>query len=138
MSLFEITYLTRKSFHRRGIHARGLLVHCVQATHECNGLSVPSGRSKVYFFIAVGVLAERGARPHRSARGAPRPSLGRRNLRSVGLDKTADRIFIICNLHGEVRLVKSLSQGLECVAHFTRVCTRMAGSVRNLHNSRFD
>lgn len=91
----------------------------------------------MYFFIAVGVLAERGARPHRCARGAL-PSLDRRNLRSVGLDKTADRIFIICNLHGEVRLVKSLSQGLERVANFTRVCTRTVGWVRNLHNSHFD
>ena len=73
-------------------------------------ISVPTGRSKVYFFIAIGIVTEKGrgrGPAHIVVQEGLLPFLGCRNLRSVELDKTTDRIFIICNLHGEVRLVKS-------------------------------
>jgi len=73
------------------------------------------GRNETrYTFLYPWGGSVEGARPHRSARGAsspfPLPSVGQ-NLRSVEFDKTTDRIFIICNLHGAICLVKPLSRG---------------------------
>jgi len=83
-------------------------------------------RSEVYLFIAVGG-PRRGGPPTSQREGCTVPfplplASVAENLRSVGLDKTSDRIFIICNLHGAIRLVKPLSRDtLERVANFTRV-----------------
>lgn len=121
----------------RWTRARGILAqHRVYAAGDIrvNGLNVPTETEArgVLFYTRRG--SSRRGPP--TSRGAIPPFLSRppKSL-IVGLDKTADRIFIICNLHGDEKKKRIEREAPSLCVHHTKNKHKCHNSITTSHST---